>query len=49
MRGIFNASITETTTISEGNHSAIAYSQNTLVNEKREHINPKWHVLLDHV
>jgi hypothetical protein len=37
MEEIFNAPITETTTIWEDNQSAIAYSQNALVNEKTKH------------
>jgi hypothetical protein len=46
---IFNAPITETTTISQDNQSAIAYSQNALVIEKTKHIGMKWHFLKDHV
>jgi hypothetical protein len=34
MRKIFNAPITDTTTIWEANQSAIAYSQNALVSER---------------
>jgi hypothetical protein len=49
MGEIFNAPITETTTISEDNQSAIAYSQNALVIEKTEHIGMKWHFFKDHV
>jgi hypothetical protein len=49
MGEIFNAPITETTTIWEDNQSAIAYSQNALVNEKTKHIGLKWHFLKDHV
>jgi hypothetical protein len=49
MGEIFNASITETTTICEDNQSVIAYSQNALVSEKTKHIGPKWHFLRDHV
>jgi KUP system potassium uptake protein len=49
MGEIFNASITETTTIWEDNQSAIAYSQNALVNEKTKHIGLKWHFIKDHV
>jgi KUP system potassium uptake protein len=49
MGEIFNAPITETTTIWEDNQSAIAYSQNALVSEKTKHIGPKWHFLKDHV
>jgi KUP system potassium uptake protein len=47
MGEIFNAPITETTTIWEDNQSAIAYSQNALVNEKTKHIGLKWHFLKD--
>jgi KUP system potassium uptake protein len=46
---IFNAPITETTTIWEDNQSAIAYSHNVLVSEKIKHIDIKWHFLKDHV
>jgi hypothetical protein len=49
MGEIFNATITETTTIREDNQSAIVYSQNVLVNEKTKHIGLKWHFLKDHV
>jgi hypothetical protein len=49
MREIFNAPITETTTIWEDNQSAIAYSHNALVSEKTKHIGLKWHFLKDHV
>jgi hypothetical protein len=49
MGEIFNAPITETTTIWADNQSAIAYSQNALVNEKTKHIGLKWHFLKDHV
>jgi hypothetical protein len=49
MGEIFNAPITETTTIWEDNQSAIAYSQNALVSEKTKHIGLKWHFLKDHV
>jgi hypothetical protein len=49
MGEIFNAPITETTTILEDNQSAIAYSQNALVSEKTRHIGLKWHFLKDHV
>jgi hypothetical protein len=49
MGEIFNAPITETTTIWEDNQSAIAYSQNALVSEKTQHIGLKWHFLKDHV
>jgi hypothetical protein len=49
MREIFNAPITETTTIWENNQSAIANSQNVLVNEKTKHIGMKWDFLKDHV
>jgi KUP system potassium uptake protein len=46
---IFNAPITETTTIREDNQSATACSQNAWVNEKTKHIGMKWHFLKDHV
>jgi hypothetical protein len=46
MGEIFNAPITETTTIWEDNKSAIAYA---LVSEKTKHIGLKWHFLKDHV
>jgi KUP system potassium uptake protein len=49
MGEIFNAPITETTTIWEDNQSTIAYSQNALVREKTKHIGLKWHFLKDHV
>jgi hypothetical protein len=49
MGEIFNAPITETTTIWEDNQSAIANSENALVNEKTKHIGMKWHFLKDHV
>jgi hypothetical protein len=49
MGEIFNAPITETTTICEDNQSAIAYSQNALVNEKTKHIGLKWYFIKDHV
>jgi hypothetical protein len=49
MGGVFNAPITETTTIWEDNQSAMAYSHNALVNEKTKHIGLKWHFLKDHV
>jgi hypothetical protein len=49
MGEIFNAPITETTTIWEDNQSAIAYSHNALVSEKTKHIGLKWHFLKDHV
>jgi hypothetical protein len=45
----FNEPISGTTTITEDKHSAIAYSQNDLVNEKTKHIGLKWHFLKDHV
>jgi hypothetical protein len=45
MGEIFNAPITETTTIWEDNQSAIAYFQNALVSEKTKHIGLKWHFL----
>jgi hypothetical protein len=44
MGEIFNAPITETTTIWGDNQNAIAYSQNALVNEKTKHIGLKDHV-----
>jgi hypothetical protein len=43
MGEIFNAPITENTTIWEDNQSAIAYSKNVLVSEKTKHIGLKWH------
>jgi hypothetical protein len=46
---IFDAPITETTTIWEDNQSAIAYSQEALVSEKTKHIGLKWQFLKDHV
>jgi hypothetical protein len=49
MREIFNAPINETTTIWEDSQSAIAYSQNALVNEKTKHTGQKWHFLKDQV
>jgi hypothetical protein len=49
MGEFFNSPITETTTIWEDNHSAIAYSQNALVSEKTKHIGMKRHFLKDHV
>jgi hypothetical protein len=49
MGEIFNAPITETTTIWEDNQSAIAYSRNALVSEKTKYIGLKWHFLKDHV
>jgi hypothetical protein len=49
MGEIFNAPITETTTIWEDNQSPIAYSMNALVSEKTKHIDLKWHFLKDHV
>jgi hypothetical protein len=49
MGELFNAPITETTTIWEDNQSAIAYSQNALVSEKTKHIGMKRHFLKDHV
>jgi hypothetical protein len=49
MGEIFNAPITETTTIWEDSQSAIAYSQNALVSKKTKHIAMKWHFLKDHV
>jgi hypothetical protein len=49
MGEIFNAPITETTTIWEDNQSATAYSQNAMVKEKTKHIGLKWHFLKDHV
>jgi KUP system potassium uptake protein len=49
MGEIFNAPITETTTIWEDNQSAIAYSQNALVSEKTKYIGLKWHFLKAHV
>jgi KUP system potassium uptake protein len=49
MGEMFNAPITETTTIWEDNQSAIAYSLNALVNERTKHVSLKWHFLKDHV
>jgi hypothetical protein len=49
MGEIFNAPITETTTIWEDNQSAIAYSQNALGSEKTKHIGLKWHFIKEHV
>jgi hypothetical protein len=49
MEEIFNYPITETTIIWEDSQSAIAYSQNTLVNEKTKHIGMKWDFLKYHV
>jgi hypothetical protein len=49
MGEIFNAPITETTTIWEDNQSAIPYSLNALVSEKTIHIGLTWHFLKDHV
>jgi KUP system potassium uptake protein len=49
MGEIFYAPITEITTIWEDSQSAIAYSQNALVNEKTKHIGLKWHSLKDYV
>jgi hypothetical protein len=49
MGEIFNAPITESTTIWEDNLSAIAYFHNALVSEKTKHIGLKWHFLKDHV
>jgi hypothetical protein len=46
---IFNAPITETTTIWEDNKNAFAYSQNALVSKKTKHIGQKWHFLKDNV
>jgi hypothetical protein len=48
MGEITNAPITETTTIWEDSQSAIAYSQNALVNEKTKRIGLKWHFLNNH-
>jgi hypothetical protein len=44
MRETFNAPITGTTTVWEDSRSAIAYSHNSLVNEKTKHIGKKWHL-----
>jgi hypothetical protein len=49
MGEIFNAPITETTTIWEDNWSAITYSEKAVDNEKTKHIGMKWHFLKDHV
>jgi KUP system potassium uptake protein len=49
MGEIFNAPITEATTIWEDNQSAIADSQNALVSEKTNHIGMKWHFRKDRV
>jgi KUP system potassium uptake protein len=49
MGEIFNAPITETTTIWDDSQSAIAYFQNALVGEKTKHFGLKWHFLKDHV
>jgi hypothetical protein len=49
MGEIFNAPITETTTIWEDNQSAIEYSHNALVSEKTKHIGLRWHSLKDNV
>jgi hypothetical protein len=49
MGEIFNAPITESTTIWEDSQSAIAYSQNAFINEKTEQIGVKWHFLKNHV
>jgi hypothetical protein len=49
MGEIFNAPITEATTIGEDNQSAIAYSPNAFVSEKTKHIGLKRHFLKDHV
>jgi hypothetical protein len=49
MGEIFNAPITEATTIWADKQSAIVYSRNALVNEKTKHIDLKWHFLKDHV
>jgi hypothetical protein len=49
MGEIFNAPITETTTVWEDNQSDIAYSPNTLVNKKTKHIGRKGHFLKDRV
>jgi KUP system potassium uptake protein len=49
MGEIYNAPITETTTIWEDNQSAIAYPLNALVSETTKHIGLKWHFLKDHV
>jgi hypothetical protein len=49
MGEIFNAPITETTTIWEDNQSAMAYSHNALVCGKTTHIGMKWHFFKDYV
>jgi hypothetical protein len=49
MGEIFNEPINGTTAIWEDNESAIAYSQNALVNEKIKHIGIKLHFLKDHM
>jgi hypothetical protein len=49
MGEIFNAPITETTTIWEDNYTAIPHSKNALVSEKTKHIGLKWHFLKDNV
>jgi hypothetical protein len=49
MGEIFNAPITDTTTIREDNQSAIAYSQNARVGENTKHIGLKWHFFQNHV
>jgi hypothetical protein len=50
MGEIFDATITETTTIlKDNNQSAISGSHNALVSEKTKHIGLKWHLLKDHV
>jgi KUP system potassium uptake protein len=49
MGEIFNALITETTTIWEDNQSAIAYFQNTMVSKKTKHTGVNWHFLKNHV
>jgi hypothetical protein len=41
MGEIFNAPITDTTTIWEDNQSGIAYSQNSVVSEKTKYIGLK--------
>jgi hypothetical protein len=49
MGEIFNAPVTETTTIWEDSQSAIAHSQNAMVSEQTKHIGLKWHLLKDHM
>jgi hypothetical protein len=49
MGEIFNALITETTTIWEDNQSAIAHRQNAWVSEKTKHIGVKWNFLKIHL